>query len=85
VLEVTDTGIGIDEHQLPHIFERFYRADKMRSRALGGTGLGLAIVRSICIAHNGDVRAQSSVNKGSRFSVRLRLDQAGGTSETTAS
>jgi heavy metal sensor kinase len=84
VLEVADTGIGIDEHHLPHIFERFYRADKMRSRALGGTGLGLAIVRSICIAHNGDIRAQSSLNKGSRFSVHLRLDHAARLGEQVA-
>jgi heavy metal sensor kinase len=78
LLEVADSGIGIEEHHLPHIFERFYRADKMRSRAMGGTGLGLAIVRSICIAHNGDVSVQSTTNKGSRFSVHLRLEPADG-------
>jgi signal transduction histidine kinase len=78
VLEVSDSGIGIEDQHLPHIFERFYRADRMRSRAQGGTGLGLAIVRSICLAHNGEVRVQSSVNKGSRFSVRLRREQVAG-------
>jgi heavy metal sensor kinase len=77
VLEVADSGIGIEDQHLPHIFERFYRADKMRSRAQGGTGLGLAIVRSICLAHHGEVKVQSSVNKGSRFSVRLRREQTG--------
>jgi heavy metal sensor kinase len=78
VLEVSDSGIGIEDQHLPHIFERFYRADKMRSRAQGGTGLGLAIVRSICLAHHGEVRVQSSLSKGSRFSVRLRREQTDG-------
>jgi signal transduction histidine kinase len=78
VLEVADTGIGIDEGHLPHIFERFYRAGKMRSRALGGTGLGLAIVRSICVAHHGEVKVESTINKGSRFRVRLRLENGAG-------
>lgn len=84
LLEVEDTGIGIEEQHLPHIFERFYRADKMRSRAQGGTGLGLAIVRSICVAHNGDVGVKSKPGKGSLISVRLPLAQAGETRAAAA-
>jgi len=59
-LEVTDTGPGIAADELPAIFDRFYRADKSRSRATPGTGLGLAIVRSIARVHDGRVAARSS-------------------------
>ncbi len=55
VIEVADTGIGIPADALPHIFERFFRVDKARSRDAGGAGLGLAIVKSICAAHGGQV------------------------------
>ncbi|MDA8343932.1 MAG: ATP-binding protein [Thermaerobacter sp.] len=72
ILEVSDTGSGIDPESLPHIFERFYRADKARARESGGTGLGLAIVRSLVELHGGDVTAVSSP-AGSRFTVRLPL------------
>ncbi len=72
ILEVADTGTGIDPKDLPHIFERFYRADKARARASGGTGLGLAIVRSIVELHGGTVSATSSP-QGSTFTVRLPL------------
>ncbi len=71
LLEVKDTGVGIPAQALPHIFERFYRVDKARSRAIGGTGLGLAIVKSICTAHGGQVNVESTENKGSRFVVQL--------------
>ncbi|MBA3439730.1 MAG: heavy metal sensor histidine kinase [Pyrinomonadaceae bacterium] len=71
LLEVKDTGGGIPAEALPHIFERFYRVDKARSRAVGGTGLGLAIVKSICAAHGGQVKVESTENKGSRFVVQL--------------
>ena len=72
ILLVSDTGTGIDPQSLPHIFERFYRADKARARESGGTGLGLAIVRSLVTLHGGDVTAVSSP-QGSRFAVRLPL------------
>jgi histidine kinase len=70
---VTDTGIGIDESHLPHIFERFYRADPSRSRANGGgSGIGLTISKSLVEAHGGTMRAESAgKNKGSRFVFTL--------------
>jgi signal transduction histidine kinase len=73
VLEVSDNGIGIPARDLPHIFERFYRVDKARSRDLGGAGLGLSIVQAICTAHGAEIQVQSHEKKGSIFSVRLPL------------
>jgi len=73
VLVVEDTGQGISPEDLPHVFERFYRADKSRSRAQGRTGLGLAIVKAIVEAHHGTVEASSQPDQGSRFTVRLPL------------
>jgi heavy metal sensor kinase len=69
--EVADTGIGIAAHALPHLFERFYRADKSRSRSSGGAGLGLAIVKAICTAHQGDVSIASLEGSGTRVTVSL--------------
>jgi two-component system sensor histidine kinase ResE len=70
-VEVTDQGPGIPPEDLPHIWERFHRVDKSRSRSFGGTGLGLAIVMQIIEAHGGRVKAQSEVGRGSTFSFTL--------------
>jgi heavy metal sensor kinase len=73
VLEVSDSGAGIPDYALPHVFERFYRADKARSRDSGGAGLGLAIVKAICSAHGAEVSVSSKEGTGSLFSVELPL------------
>jgi signal transduction histidine kinase len=72
-IKVSDTGIGIPDDSLPHIFERFYRVDKSRSRSSGGSGLGLAIVRAIVQAHLGDIRVESKQGSGSQFTVTLPI------------
>jgi heavy metal sensor kinase len=73
VLEVEDNGMGIPAEARPHIFERFFRVDKARSREAGGAGLGLSIVKSICNAHGGHVDFQSEEGAGSCFKVELPL------------
>ncbi len=73
VIRVEDTGIGIPAEDLPHIFDRFYRVDKARSRETGGTGLGLSIVKQIMLLHDGDIRAESVENEGSTFIIELPL------------
>ncbi|MFQ5658495.1 MAG: ATP-binding protein [Candidatus Methylomirabilales bacterium] len=70
-VSVSDTGIGIPERDLPHIFERFYRGEAARPRSEGGTGLGLSIAKSIVEAHKGEICVQSVVGKGTTFAVRL--------------
>ena len=72
---VIDDGSGIPEKDLPHLFERFYRVDKGRSRETGGTGLGLSIVKHIVQLHGGTVEAESKVGEGTRMSFRLPIKQ----------
>ena len=67
VLEIADTGVGIPEEDLPHVFDRFYRVDKARSRDTGGTGLGLSIVQQIVRLHAGSVTVASEMGKGTRL------------------
>lgn len=74
ILEVVDTGIGIPEDALPHVFERFYRVNEDRSRQLGGTGLGLAIVKSICTVFGGTVTVKSAAGAGTAFRVELPME-----------
>lgn len=71
LLEVADTGMGISAEDLPHVFERFWRGDKSRSRATGGYGIGLAVVSELVRAHDGRIDVESEPGRGSRFSVYL--------------
>jgi heavy metal sensor kinase len=71
--EVRDSGIGIAADDMPHIFDRFYRADRARTREPGGAGLGLAIGQWIAQAHGGEIRVESELAKGSSFKVRLPI------------
>jgi heavy metal sensor kinase len=73
VLEVSDNGIGIPQDALPHVFDRFFRVDKARTRDPGGAGLGLSIVKSICTAHGAQVEVESQNGSGSCFRVKLPL------------
>lgn len=77
VFSVTDTGIGIPQEALSHLFERFYRVDKARSRGTGGTGLGLSIVEKIVALHGGYIQVSSKPGQGSTFTVRLPLHKEG--------
>jgi two-component system sensor histidine kinase BaeS len=76
VIEVADTGNGITAQDLPHVFDRFWRADTARGRDTGGRGLGLAIAREIVTAHHGTIDASSTMGVGTVFTVRLPLDQS---------
>jgi two-component system sensor histidine kinase BaeS len=70
-VSVSDTGEGIPLEHLPYIFERFYRADKSRSRTTGGTGLGLAIAKQLVEAHGGRIGVQSQIGQGAIFTFTL--------------
>ncbi len=77
-IKVADSGIGIAQEEWDHIFERFYRVDKTRSRSTGGTGLGLSITRNIVLMHHGEIRVHSVVGEGTTFTVRIpRTYQSG--------
>ena len=77
VLTVADNGNGIAEEDLPHVFDRFYRADKARKAESGGHGLGLSIARIIVVAHSGKIHVRSKLGEGTVFSVKLPLRQEG--------
>ena len=72
-LEISDSGPGITTSDLPHVFDRFFRADQVRLGTIEGAGLGLSIVQSICTAHGGFVKAENHANGGCRFIVQLPL------------
>ncbi len=85
VFYIKDTGLGVPKESLPRIFERFYRVDKGRSRAMGGTGLGLAIVKHIIERHGGKVSVISELGKGSQFSfvIPITNEEEVGTKDET--
>ncbi len=70
-ISVKDTGIGIPAEDIPHLFDRFYRVDKARSKEKGGTGLGLSIVKSIVEAHLGSIKIESEQNKGTTVTIQF--------------
>lgn len=72
-IKVSDTGIGIPQESIEHVFERFFRVDKARSRGTGGTGLGLAITKSVVLMHKGTIKLYSKENEGSTFTIRIPL------------
>jgi signal transduction histidine kinase len=74
-IEISDTGIGIPKEDQAHVFERFYRTDKSRSRATGGAGIGLTIAKSIVKAHGGEISVSSEEGKGSTFTVILPVSK----------
>jgi heavy metal sensor kinase len=82
-VEVTDTGIGIGENDLPHIFERFFRADEARTRGVGGTGLGLSIARWVAEAHEATIHVRSITGQGSGFRVAFPRIAASGIADAT--
>lgn len=84
VLKVSDDGVGIPAESLPHVFERFYRAEKARSRGVGGFGLGLSLVDAICRAHGGAVSVESIEGQGTTVTVKLPLGLEGAAAAAVA-
>ena len=81
IMEVSDTGIGIPENDLPHIFDRFYRSDNTELRT--GSGIGLSLVKQYAEMHGGSISVKSEVGKGTTFTVRIPTDlKAEGFGET---
>ena len=72
-IKVADSGIGIPEDSLDHIFDRFFRVDKARSREVGGTGLGLAITKNVVQLHHGVIDVESVMGEGTTFAMRIPL------------
>lgn len=73
IISIEDTGIGISEEDLPHVFDRFYRADKSRTKETGGTGLGMAIAKWIVLKHSGNIKVQSEINIGTKVEVIIPI------------
>jgi len=73
VITIRDQGIGIEQSELPRLFERFYRVDRARSRDSGGTGLGLAIVKHLVEIHGGRVEVDSTIGVGTTFCIHLPI------------
>ncbi|MFA9398387.1 MAG: ATP-binding protein [Clostridiaceae bacterium] len=73
IISIEDNGVGIDKEDLPHIFDRFYRADKSRTKEKRGTGLGLSIAKWIILKHKGSIEVQSTVNKGTKINIFLEI------------
>ena len=71
LIQISDTGMGVPEDAIPHLFERFYRVDKARARKSGGSGLGLSIVRNMLERNNGTIEVESVLGKGTVFTVNL--------------
>jgi signal transduction histidine kinase len=77
IINISDTGIGIEEAELPYRFDRFYKANRSRLSSSGGFGLGLAIAKAVAEVHKGAIRVESKVGKGSTFTVTLPLSYPG--------
>jgi len=72
-IRIIDTGIGIPAADMPHVFDRFYRVDKARSRESGGTGIGLSIAKEIITRHGGDIRMESALHEGTSVTIYLPI------------
>ena len=83
--EIQDTGIGIAAEDIPHIFQRFYRADKARSRNIAGAGLGLSMAEWIAESHDAAIEVESAIGRGSAFLVRFRALASSDTLEAGSS